>query len=64
MSKSAILLLILLASNALAAPPVMSVCEVLADYQKIRDTPVIIIGRMESVVGLSGRPDFLSQDRV
>ncbi|HEX5230010.1 MAG TPA: hypothetical protein VFW44_19995 [Bryobacteraceae bacterium] len=58
------MLLVILASDAVAQsrPPVLTVCEVLADFQRLANKPVIIVGRMESIVGDFDRSDFLSED--
>jgi hypothetical protein len=68
MWKCSILSIVILASDAAAQsttgrPQVMSVCEVLADFERIGDTPVVIVGRMESSVSLIDHYEYLSEDR-
>ena len=42
---------------------VLTVCEVLGNVAHYADTGVAVVGRMESIVGLIDRSEFLSQDR-
>lgn len=41
---------------------VLTVCEVLDDVNRFADTPVAVVGRMESTVSLIDHYEFLSQD--
>lgn len=40
----------------------LTVCEVLADNQRFAGRAVAVVGRLESIIGLIDRSDFLSQD--
>lgn len=66
MRKSAALFVIVLGSNAIGQSEhrqrIMSVCEVLADYARLADTPVVIVGRMDAIAGIIDRSDYLSED--
>jgi hypothetical protein len=46
-----------------SVPPVLTVCEVLGDVARYADRAVIVLGRIESSVGLIDHYEFLSEDQ-